>query len=736
MSFYISTVSKRSVLKVNSANGCLESFFFDGEELLREAKALFTIALRNAAGDMRLVSANDFASFVIDCDENGGIFTFTGLSDAADFVCKVRVRSADEKFFWSFDIVNPLEDEWALEWVDGPQIVVSGKLADTENGEGYLFHSLNEGMLISDPRRRYDQEWFRYKYMGFPNTGSNGYYPGGAQMQMLAYFNDKAGLYFAAHDTTHCTKAVEWEYLPETESIRLSLQTFCGMVDPGHYVSPFEYVLAGFHGDWYAAAELYREWAETDPGLPAKLINNARMPEWFLNSPVTLFIPVRGDGDDKGDMSGNEYFPYINIMPHAERLAEEFDSKVMVLLMHWEGTAPWAPPYVWPPFGGVEPLAELRDALHAKGHNLGVYCSGTAWTQTSSIIDYSREEECDRDNLRAEMSCGPDGDITGFICNGPKGVGQRLGFDSCIDREWTQNTVYNEIMKLADFGVDYTQYFDQNLGGSAHLCYSPVHGHPHMPGVWQTEAMKRLCSRVEDTLAARNNKMLIGCEAAAAQPYLKYMQFSDLRNVNAFWTGGKPVPAYSYIFHEYINNFMGNQNGLTWCIDMPNSPENLLFRTAYSFNSGDMLGAILKDHGDIHWCWVMKWHEDAPDQDSIKKLIRNLNYWRTHEGFDFLVYGKMLAPVIDIENGKFGIPSQIAKGNIYVDDVLTSSWRSQDGRTALFITNYHMTERDVNVNIPEGKKVSVRDMAGNVRNLEGSVVLHLDPVSALMLEID
>ena len=725
----------QSVLKMNASNGCLESFKFCGEELLRGSETLFTIALRDAKGTMRVIGADDFQSFLPEMEADRGVLTFSGLPDAADFVCKVRLRTAEGKFFWSFDIVNPLESRWALEWVDGPRIVVSGNLADTENGEGYLFHGMNEGMLISDPRRRYNIEWFRYKTMGFPNTGSNGYYPGGAQLQMMAYYNDRAGLYFAAHDVTHCTKAVEWEYRPEDGNVRLSLQTFCGQENPGHYVSPFEYVLAGFHGDWRAAAEIYREWAETDPGLPPRLAESGRMPEWFARSPVILFIPVRGDGDDKGDMSGNEYFPYINILPHAERLAKEFDSTVMVLLMHWEGTAPWAPPYVWPPFGGEEALAELRDALHARKHLLGVYCSGTAWTQTSSIIEYSREEQCERENLRAEMSCGPDGDIAGFICNGPKGVGQRMGFDSCIFRDWTQNTVHDEIMKLADFGMDYSQYFDQNLGGSAHLCYSPAHGHPHMPGVWQTEAMKRLCRRVEESLAARNCKMLIGCEAAAAQPYIKYMQFSDLRDVNSFWTGARPVPAYSYVFHEYINNFMGNQNGLTWCIDIPRSPENLLYRTAYSFNSGDMLGAVLKDHGGIHWCWVMKWHEAAPDQESVKTLIRNLNWWRTHDGLDFLVYGRMLAPLIEAETGSFGIPSLIAGGDVTVDDVLSSSWQAPDGRKAQFLTNYHMDDREVKITVPAGQKASVRDMRGNVRELGNASSLHLPALSALMLEI-
>ena len=145
------------------------------------------------------------------------------------------------------------------------------------------------------------------------------------------------------------------------------------------------------------------------------------------------------------------------------------------------------------------------------------------------------------------------------VCAGPNA--QRIGFDMCPANEWVKEVVTHEVAKVLPSGVDYMQYFDQNLGGSCYRCYAKSHGHPSGPGIWQNEAMKDLYRRLQELVKRSGRKTLIGCEAAAAEPFLPYLLFNDNRfhlNLHA----GTPVPAYAFVNHEYLNNFMGNQNAV------------------------------------------------------------------------------------------------------------------------------------------------------------------------------
>ncbi len=73
--------------------------------------------------------------------------------------------------------------------------------------------------------------------------------------------------------------------------------------------------------------------------------------------------------------------------------------------------------------------------------------------------------------------------------------------------------------------VDYIQLLDQNHGGTSYFCYSREHGHPAVPGRWQTDAMKRLLNTVGQYTHGNGRRILLGCESAAAEPFIPYLLF-------------------------------------------------------------------------------------------------------------------------------------------------------------------------------------------------------------------
>lgn len=578
--------------------------------------------------------------------------------------------------------------DYRIEWIDFPDITVPNDLVG-KGGDATILWPAMEGVLIEDLDMR-EQSWLRYQEPGYPSKGWEGIYPGPCPTQFMAYYGPRGGLYVAAHDPTSEVKSIEPAKLGE-EAIRLQYRLFPGAPGRGSYELGYPMVTELFAGDWHDAAQLYRDWFESSTARKAvPLEANPAAPSWIGESPVIVTYPVRGE-QDTGDMSPNEYFPYVNALPHLGKLAEELDSKIMALLMHWEGTAPWAPPYVWPPYGGTEAFKAFADGLHAEGNLLGVYASGIGWTN-ESLLDpaYTRKQQLEEEGLIKVMCASPEGDVPhSLICNGT----QRWGYDMCPATPFAQQTVLGEIASLIEHDCDYIQFFDQNLGGLSYFCYSHEHGHPPAPGKWQAEAMRDIYSQARKLVEQSGKEVAIGCEAAAAEPFIPDLLFNDMR-FNITFMFGKPVPAYQYVYHKYINNFMGNQNMTMKMIDGARSPYNLQYRLAYSFSAGDMLTIVLGKEGSINWDWGTAWDEEMPAQQQAASLIRTLNGWRKGIARPFLCYGDMRKP--DTALVQESVAMHYLNGReVGYPAVLASSWSYGAGRIAHLFVNYTDREQQV-----------------------------------------
>jgi len=723
-------------LKLNSKTGSIQSIEKKGKNLINTPDGegpLFTIRFRDASqkGKIHEFNALEAGSCKIDTKDELITLTYTKF-DSADLKVVVTVKVAKDSPFmkWNLSVAN--DTPYTIDHIDFPNVVVPNDLIAT-GGTGRIFWPAQEGCVVEDLRIRNEAGWLKYRPIEYPRMGWGGQYPSAVQMQYMAYYNGDGGLYLAAHDDQCNPKGIEFHQVSD-KGIKLDFRLFTGGAGKGLYKMSYDMVLGVFDGDWYDASAIYREWRETSKiAMPDKIKDNKNLPDWYFKSPVVITYPVRGH-KDLGDQTPNELYPYTNALKIVDKYNKAFDSKIMTLLMHWEGSAPWAPPYVWPPFGGEKNYLAFVKGLHEKGNLSGLYASGIGYTLRSNTdTTYNMYKEYEEKHLEKIMKVAPDGKLAdNGVCAGPNA--QRIGYDMCPANSFVKDVVVDQIAKIVKSKTDYIQYFDQNLGGGCYACYGTEHGHPYGPGLWQNEAMHNIFKGFQPVLKEAGYNPLVGCEAAATEVNMQYLLFNDARaTINLFV--GTPVPAYAFVNHEYVNNFMGNQNGTKTAIDIASSPMNFLQRLAYSFCAGDMLTVILRGNGDMIWDWGTLWETDIPNQDQIIKLVRNLNSWRTGAGKDFLVTGRMLKPLLFKGARNLPMITLPGKHSINFPSVFTSNWKFGDDKAQFFV-NYLPEEQEIVIKADALKNVRIvknsSDTQGEIAG-EKEIRIKIGPLSAIMV---
>lgn len=665
-------LQNENYITINYERAVIEHMNAAGTELITGEIPFYAVKLRDDQGNSRIITGNEgqFVSF-----ENN-----TAHYSHEEMEVEIEIKQENTTLFWRIYIQNKTEQ--LLEWAEIMSFGVFRKLRDEEGGKGEILFPYNEGCLVTDMNKR-NTNPFPYIEPEYPSLGKYAIFPNMISSQFLAYLAEGKGIYLGMHDEERTTKHIDFRTVGD--SIKLQMRTFCDVDYGEDYRMPFDSVMTFFEGDWQDACEIYRNWFYNHlPQGLKKIADSPELPKWYEESPIVVTYPIRGRFDTDV-MDPNNFYPYENVLPYLREIAKETDSKVMTLLMHWEGTAPWAPPYMWPPYGGEEAFHTFVEKVHKEDMLIGLYCSGMGWTQQSNLIDtYNREQQFCEEGLEKVMCSDSDGTIRSEICKE-----QRSGYDLCPACERVKEILSGEFRKVVESGVDYVQAFDQNHGGNSYFCYNREHGHIPAPGKWQSQETLKIMKSIQ------KEGVLLGCESAAAEPFLSQLKFSDNRYELNYYLG-LPVPMYAYLYHEYVNNFMGNQI----CMMLSQEEYNYPYRLAYSFIAGDMLTIVLIDEGEISYCWGTDCFKAHTDKKQAFRLLKNLNGWRTGAGKDFLHLGKMIKP-ISISCGTNAFLGEDGR-KIVVDEVLTAAYE-YNGETMQFVVNYNnkpvtvTTEGPVNV---------------------------------------
>lgn len=663
--------NKSYEIAINESDGCIESLCYEGREYIKHKLTLFSVAFRTMEGDLWTKSSADM-SFE---GNDGAEYIYS----TENFKARVKIGLGNEIQI-STSIENNTGD--AVEYVE-EAICVEENLGDNK-----ILWGFNEGVVVDSFEKR--TRCLGFFEPDFPGMGVMPMFPAIIEMPFMAYFDEKQGLYMGAHDEEGNLKAID--FVPyEDDGIKMYFRFYTGAEFGADFTMDFPLVIKPYKGGWHEAADIYRNWFSENGSL-TPIAENKSLPDWYNESPIVVTYPVRGRFDTDV-MTPNGLFPYINGLSAIDKIAEKTNSKILVILMHWEGTAPWAPPYVWPPYGGEEAFKEYVDALHKEGHLIGVYCSGMGYTLKSCVVEeYECYEDFEKNHLEKIMCRSPKEELLkSKIC-----TFERDGYDMCPSQQITKDILVDQTRKMINGGIDYIQLLDQNHGGNSYFCYSKNHGHPPVPGKWQLDAVKSIL-----TEAVKGTKVLLGCESAAAETFIGNLQFSDNR-FNCVYCIGTPVPAYAYIYHEYVNNFMGNQVCVDGIFDYERNPENLLMRMAYSFCAGDIVTIILTDNGKPVWNWGLQNFDIMPDEDRVLEFARQANGFRKREG-KYLHLGRMLKPTdLKLEEN---IVIEKNNDKLYVGKLMQGKWQAADGTWAEFLANYN--DYDVEVDYPANDCIMV-----------------------------
>ena len=119
-------------------------------------------------------------------------------------------------------------------------------------------------------------------------------------------------MYLACNDTQGNIKVLKT--LKRDSGIRLGIAHAGDWPTRGQRKLEYEVLLGSFTGDWYDAADLYRDWTLRQKWA-TPLGKRGDIPKWLLDSPVYVTIRPQSYDDDTSTLKIKEFLPYEKCIP-------------------------------------------------------------------------------------------------------------------------------------------------------------------------------------------------------------------------------------------------------------------------------------------------------------------------------------------------------------------------------------------------------------------------------------
>lgn len=536
-----------------------------GTELLRDPSAphlLWKLATRRPpAGDLEWLTSREAGRVEFAETRAAGetvlTITSSGLADGvAEVVVRVTLGDGSALSRWRIAARGIAPDVAVCQLVC-PLVAGLVKLGDAAPGECLVAPVQGEAYLFREPFPVRDH----LPLCSGPGPemadvgvgGCGGRYPGQIALQMLAFYNDQAGLYFAAHDAGQHPKELFMRRLPDLgEGPVMALAHLCSELPGADAAPPYDAVVGLFQGDWYDAADLYKAWARQQWWC-AKKLRERDLATWLREGVGGVW------------QMSNYHIPRLDLNHSLAQIASEVNEiaadagvPLLGLCFNWEGGGAWTGPKgFFPPREGEAAFRAAMARLEAAGNHGFVYITGNNWyvkIAYDPVWDSWPQFLTEGEPLALRRA---DGEYTVMswyegwevvrLCPAPAAA---LDLHAEI------------VLGCLDLGCPVVQIDNFPCGGSE-ACYDPAHGHPPGHGAWWSEACQRLLAEIRRRAKARNPDCALSTEGIA-ENFIPWLDLCDQRAGNMEYfghygrglpLGGETIPLFNYIYNEYIGSY-------------------------------------------------------------------------------------------------------------------------------------------------------------------------------------
>jgi len=480
---------------------------------------LFSLTLRRTGtqDDTHVAADDGWREVRIEPQEAGRVkLTWSGAGpDGLDTLRVESVAALDQAagaIRWTLRVETPAD--WQLRQVAFPQVAVAdlGRDADVVFPRG-----------AGEVQRGLWQRAFRY----------SGRYPSGwTSMQWLAAYDAarRTGLYVAVHDPAAATKEIDLQSRPAEHAVGFTFEhPAAGMDQPGNaFVLPGEAVWQLLRGDWFDAAQIYRQWAMHNakwwPALGPD--GRADTPQWMRELPAWTLA------------SGKP----ASVVPQVKRFAEALGVPVGVHWYNWH-QIPFDNdyPHYFPTLDGFkEGVADLQSGQVY----VMPYINGRLWdTRDRGQEDFEFTKMA---RLAATKDEKGEPYVETYGSKEQDGSPVRLAA-MCPTTEVWRNKLHEIVGRLTNECGVKAVYIDQVAAASPQLCCDRSHGHPTGGGHWWTAGYWELLDRIHKDLPP-DRMLTTECNA---EPYAHVFD----GYLTWHWQYDGQVPAFPAVYGGVLQMF-------------------------------------------------------------------------------------------------------------------------------------------------------------------------------------